>query len=279
MDIDECAYQDLNTCVGGIGADGVDVDISGLDDGHTDPHSWVSLGDSESDGYSQALEFSLRSEYLGVELYFYECDDPAACSNYYKLRFGAANAIVWFENNQVKEYISGSTVYQHLPNGEDLISYRVYFNFSEGSLSMGLHHSATMQTILTYTDTSDLVPVKWMNLRSQEPESKYSYQIRRIRNPTMEQERCINTVGSFHCVSQSEEYLGLGWGGESPTGLRAEFTVLTAGETTCVDHNIPNLAGRKAPMVATLGNWLYVCGGDLTNTCMKLDMNAESPDH
>ena len=32
MDLDECAYPDLNTCAGGINAGGVDADLF-LDDG------------------------------------------------------------------------------------------------------------------------------------------------------------------------------------------------------------------------------------------------------
>ena len=29
MDIDECAYEELNTCVGGLYPDGVDIDLYG----------------------------------------------------------------------------------------------------------------------------------------------------------------------------------------------------------------------------------------------------------
>ena len=136
-----------------------------------------------------------------------------------------------------------------------------------------------MEDIITWTDNSPL-SVRWMKLLSQQPEDKkFNYQMRRIRNPTKEQETCINTVGSFQCVSSSQEYVGIGWGGESPCGgcYRSEFTVLTARETTCMDHKIPDLGGRIAPMITTIRNWLFVCGGDYTSSCMKLDMNADNP--
>ena len=55
VDIDECAYEDFNTCGGGLYPTGVDVDIFGLDRDFDDDHSWVSLGETEPDGYSQEI--------------------------------------------------------------------------------------------------------------------------------------------------------------------------------------------------------------------------------
>ena len=53
LDIDECAYEDLNTCSGGLYPEGFDLDVT------TDKYEYdaIFLGNVEDDGYTQ-VEFS-----------------------------------------------------------------------------------------------------------------------------------------------------------------------------------------------------------------------------
>ena len=67
VDIDECAYEDLNTCGGGLYPKGVDVDIFGLDRDIDDDHSWVTLGETEPDGYSQELKIIFYHQVGGID--------------------------------------------------------------------------------------------------------------------------------------------------------------------------------------------------------------------
>ena len=101
VDINECAYEDLNICAGGLYPHGVDVDVFGLDHNFDDDHQWVSLGETEDDGYSQVMhplqcvpclsvpsdcgdqvvQFEVKGEVLTPA--FRECRDVAVCPDYY----------------------------------------------------------------------------------------------------------------------------------------------------------------------------------------------------
>ena len=122
-DIDECAEEDLNTCAGGLDAAGLDVDVNFLDKELDDSHVWVDLGEPEDDGYSQAVEFYLRSQYRGIEIQFHGCNDTSECPQNYGLRLGAGNGIIWKKNGQNKKVIAGWWVMNHLPHQENFKAY------------------------------------------------------------------------------------------------------------------------------------------------------------
>ena len=127
---------------------------------------------------------------------------------------------------------------------------------------------------MSWEDSSELVKAQWMRFGSQDGDTQ-SYQVRNIRNPDKVTETCINNVGSFSCASTEEEYIGLGWGGNS--GGSYHFNVITADERSCGDHGIPGMTVRYSPVMTSLDNWLFICAGEYSRSCKKLDLNSENP--
>ena len=133
------------------------------------------------------------------------------------------------------------------------------------------------QEIFSWTDTTPL-SIEWMKFYR----NAFTYnnaQVRNIRHPDRLVEECINNVGSFKCVDTSVEKIAIGWGGhtDSSSARPSEFSVVTADARSCMDHNIPNLGGRYSPVIGTVGQYLFACGGDYGSSCYKLDMNAQNP--
>ena len=150
------------------------------------------------------------------------------------------------------------------------------------SLSTG---EDTFNDLLTYTDSSP-VQVRYMMVRhrseSDSNMAKSLVQLRNLRNPdkTSIAETCLNNVGSFQCVGGDvEERIALGWGGHTDNGgaRPAQFSVIRKDGTVCLDHKIPDYSGRYAPAIGVVGKWLWLCGGETTTDCRKLNMNSVSP--
>ena len=68
---------------------------------------------------------------------------------------------------------------------------------------------------------------------------------------------------------------GVGWGGQG--GGSYHLNVITADERACGDHRVPTLTARYSPVMTSLDNWLFVCAGDYSRTCNKLNLNDENP--
>ena len=60
---------------------------------------------------------------------------------------------------------------------------------------------------------------------------------------------CMNTVGSYTCIDDSSEKIGIGFGGYTTSGsdYAPEITVITADKAVCSDHNILDFGGRYSP--------------------------------
>ena len=64
VDIDECAYPDLNTCAGGLNSYGVDADLFLDADYYINPAYNFYLGEPEADGFTQVLELQIEINLL-----------------------------------------------------------------------------------------------------------------------------------------------------------------------------------------------------------------------
>ena len=64
-----------------------------------------------------------------------------------------------------------------------------------------------------------------------------------------ESSTCMNTVGSYTCIDDSSEKIGIGFGGHTTSGSTypSEITVITANKAVCSSHQIEDIAGRIAP--------------------------------
>ena len=144
----------------------------------------------------------------------------------------------------------------------------------------------TLEDILTYTDPSP-TQVKHMLIEHRHPtvstgnNGKKSYvQLRNLRNPDKEVETCLNNVGSFQCVGgDMEERVAIGFGGYTDnSGARpSQFSVIRKDGTVCIDHKIPTKGGALAPAIGVVGKWLWACGGEYSQACQKLNMEAHNP--
>ena len=76
----------------------------------------------------------------------------------------------------------------------------------------------------------------------------------------VESSTCINTVGSYTCIDDSSEKIGIGFGGHTTSGSTypSEVTVITANKAVCSSHQIDNLAGLYAPGMNDLDPKCYV---------------------
>ena len=118
----------------------------------------------------------------------------------------------------------------------------------------------------TLQETSDpIIPVKWIQIRNPkgwktDPDDLTPLQLRNLRNPDKDTSTCLNNVGSFQCVSNDEENIAIGWGGHTTDGAHryGTFSVVLADGTTCIDHGIPEYAGRYAPQIGVLDK-VYFC--------------------
>ena len=81
-------------------------------------------------------------------------------------------------------------------------------------MSLGVNE----EHIVDWTDTSaEKIPVKYMYLNTWN-NVRGSVKLRNIRNPDKPTELCLNNVGSFQCVSTTEEYVAIGFGGHTTLG-------------------------------------------------------------
>ena len=81
-------------------------------------------------------------------------------------------------------------------------------------MSLGVNE----EHIVDWTDTSaEKIPVKYMHLNTWNS-VRGSMKLRNIRNPDKPTELCLNNVGSFQCVSTTEEYVAIGFGGHTTCG-------------------------------------------------------------
>ena len=55
------------------------------------------------------------------------------------------------------------------------------------------------------------------------------------------------------------------------------FNVVTADERSCALHLIPNLGVRYSPVMTSLDNFLFICAGEYSRSCKKLNLNQENP--
>ena len=93
---------------------------------------------------------------------------------------------------------------------------------------------------------------------------------------------CINTIGSYKCMDNSQENVAIGFGGrgKSSTDYQTSVTVMTKDLFYCTSHLIPNIpTGRQRIGSSVLGNWIYTCGGITnkggsyaTNECKRFDL-------
>ena len=70
IDIDECGYEDLNTCSGGMNPNGISADMTL----YLEESRIFYLGETEADGYSQAVQFELKGN-ANVKLFFNDDDE------------------------------------------------------------------------------------------------------------------------------------------------------------------------------------------------------------
>ena len=136
--------------------------------------------------------------------------------------------------------------------------------------------------IFSYTDTEDPIGVRYVTFRHRQKFSATNVapvKLRNMRNPDLAAATCLNNVGSFNCLPLDGDKLAIGWGGHTTSGSArpAEFPVILPDGTHCMDHKIPNYSGRYAPQIGVVGRWLWLCGGETTTDCRKLDLNAASP--
>ena len=88
-------------------------------------------------------------------------------------------------------------------------------------MSLGVNE----EHIVDWTDTSaEKIPVKYMYLNTWN-NVRGSVKLRNIRNPDKPTELCINNVGSFQCVSTSEEYVAIGFGGHTSSGSSSSYYI------------------------------------------------------
>ena len=55
------------------------------------------------------------------------------------------------------------------------------------------------------------------------------------------------------------------------------FNVVTADERSCALHQIPSLGVRYSPVMTSLDNFLFICAGEYSRSCKKLNLNFENP--
>ena len=272
-DIDECADQDLNTCSGGLFPHGYDADIFGLDKGKT-----FYFGKGE-DGFSHSFTFSVRGNKAAK---FYFCQGTELC---YLVGFG-------LNSNRYTNIYKGSDKKAQYNNGGSMklstTKYKAFvvsfdYNAATTELELGVRSAYKEEVIISWTDKDNLYAVDHVKVVGQgsTPESIYVRNLRKSEPAEM----CVNNVGNFTCLSTDEEGLAVGFGGHTTSGsvYPTEIGVVTNDGRSCLNHGIPDLAGRYSPGVQVLDNWLFVCGGSYYGAstplvdCKKLDMNERSP--
>ena len=88
-------------------------------------------------------------------------------------------------------------------------------------MSLGVNE----EHIVDWTDTSaEKIPVKYMHLNTWD-NLRGSMKLRNIRNPDKPTELCLNNVGSFQCVSTTEEYVAIGFGGHTSSGSDSSYYI------------------------------------------------------
>ena len=135
--------------------------------------------------------------------------------------------------------------------------------YSTVKITLSMRKGFWEEQIYEYTDTgttNPIISVKWMKIFQPmgwwaDDEDYSPLQLRNLRNPDIESSTCLNNVGSFQCVSNDEENIAIGWGGHTTDGAHryGTFSVVLADGTTCIDHGIPEYAGRYAPQIGVLG--------------------------
>ena len=98
IDIDECGYADLNTCSGGMNPNGISADMTL----YMDENRIFYLGETEADGYSQAVQFELKGNVV-TKLFFNTEDTGFDEQKVYRIASGAGKFQLWYESGLTKE--------------------------------------------------------------------------------------------------------------------------------------------------------------------------------
>ena len=197
-------------------------------------------------------------------LFVYLCDgddDTAAC--YMVAIKPAALKIEIHKDGAIKKSKEHNENNIMVLKSDSFNTYRIKLELAGSILSVQVgSRYEEFYKFVHWDDAGEHIAVDWAWIRG----AKVYYEPHYIRNFRRHgsTEVCSNNVGSFTCRSTEEEYMAIGYGGQTTSGSTypTRITVVTKDEYDCHNHNIPDLSpGRHGPGVQVMGNYLYVCGG------------------
>ena len=121
----------------------------------------------------------------------------------------------------------------------------VQYENDKNSVKFGINNDTVIASIIE--DNYKLDKIKKVYFRNDENWKQCSYvQNFKKAGPSS---TCMNTVGSYTCIDDSSEKIGIGFGGYTTSGsdYAPEITVITANKAVCSDHKIPDFGGRYSP--------------------------------
>ena len=241
IDIDECLNPEWNSC-------GPNEMIN-LEFCQSSPVIKSLASHNIKDGNQHVYSFLLSSNrnYLIIDI----GDSPSQTySDFTKYRFEIRNSKIKISQcnandncNKLRETSIPSEAYILLP----YINYYVQFRNVEGktNIQFGINNK---KIIANTADTNEKVD----NINMLSLTNLYNtYQCTFLRNfhKVVKSSTCMNTVGSYTCIDDSSEKIGIGFGGHTTSGSTypSEITVITANKAVCSSHYIDDLGGRLAP--------------------------------
>ena len=230
-DLDECANATWNNCGGGMFPKGISTETC-----PGGPRQYTDIGSHNIfDGEIHTFEFSLAGDVSAFD--FLSTDDNIG----YRIFHKDTSKISSLANNKASTI---ATVPSPSAFRSRIETFNHYFVSFEKKQNMVIKFGAYEDAFVTAEhETSSPFSVDKFRLHSGGSGCSYWRNIRKQGSVSV----CINNVGSYTCVEDSEERVAIGFGGHTTDGnaYPPQFTVVTNDKLTCTHHSITDLSGRR----------------------------------
>jgi hypothetical protein len=277
-DIDECKDPSLNSCNGGLTPYGFNTETFGGENVKYFPVV------KSPDLFSIKVSFELATP-GNASLWLCSSASTTSC---YKLIIGDnlnTKFSLW-KISTLLTFVDHTTTQNLAVSMVNFKTYWVQIQLLYPSSLVINAGSTNDAASISFTDSTNIISVGYIGLSTSA--NGFTAFWRNVRVGSNLQS-CINNFGSYSCVDiDDDEYLAIGTGGTAVTKTDSSYlglpSVVTKDMVSCSNHLVGSLSSIVSHGMASLDNWLFVCGGQSSYlatsssvaTCLKFDLNNNS---